>query len=178
MSTGTENKGRERQWNGFQTSLLQDKSLSMNDTMKDWIILDCGSSTSLFANPNLVKNIEDSSNMLELSTNAGIKYCHQKAEVPGFGKVWFDQDAVANIFGLVDLRKRYKVLYDSEKEDAFIVHLKDRKKLKFKASPGGLYFYKVSPEYKEYLQEMKEKEKHKTSYLMSSMAENKQGFSQ
>ena len=40
----------------------------------------------------------------------------------GFGKVWFDEQTIANIFALADLKKKYHVTYDTAIEDAFIVH--------------------------------------------------------
>ena len=42
--------------------------------------------------------------------------------MPGFGTVWFDQDAIANIFGLNQLKKLARVTYDSDVKDAFLVH--------------------------------------------------------
>ena len=39
-----------------------------------------------------------------------------------FGKVWFDEQAIANIFALADLKKKYHVTYDLTIEDAFIVN--------------------------------------------------------
>jgi hypothetical protein len=41
------------------------------------------------------------------------------------------------------LKKKHRATYDSEKEDAFIVHMNNGT-LKFKCNPKGLYTYKVS----------------------------------
>ena len=49
------------------------------------------------------------------------------------------------VFSLHLLAKKHRITYDSAKEDAFIVHQKDRK-TKFKASKNGLYYFK--PEYR------------------------------
>jgi hypothetical protein len=61
---------------------------------------------------------------------------HREANVPGFGKVYYDEDAIANIFGFSDLKKKHRITYDSDKEDAFLVHM-DNKIIKFKCSPQG-----------------------------------------
>jgi hypothetical protein len=45
--------------------------------------------------------------------------------------VWYDETAIANIFGLSDLKKKHRITFDSEKEDAFIVHM-DKGNMKFK----------------------------------------------
>ena len=42
--------------------------------------------------------------------------------MPDLSKVWFDQKAITNIFSLADMRKRHQVTYDSDIEDAFIIH--------------------------------------------------------
>ena len=39
--------------------------------------------------------------------------------VPGFGRVWFDERAIANIFSIQDLKQNHHIYYDSEVEDAF-----------------------------------------------------------
>jgi hypothetical protein len=57
--------------------------------------------------------------------------------VPGFGKVYYDEDAIANIFGFSDLKKKHQITYDSDKEDAFLVHM-DNKIIKFECSPAPI----------------------------------------
>lgn len=59
--------------------------------------------------------------------------------------------AIENIFSFNKMAQRYRITYDSSKEDAFIVH-KDGKQIKFKASKNRLYYFK--PNYK-----LQEKEK-------------------
>jgi hypothetical protein len=53
-----------------------------------------------------------------------------KANVPGWGEVWFDPTAMTNIFSYAQMVDRHPVTYDSTKEDAFIVHL-PHKQVKF-----------------------------------------------
>jgi hypothetical protein len=101
----------------------------------------------MFSNPDLVTNIGTTKKTLALATNAGTKKSNQEAIVPGFGKVYYDKDAIANIFGFSDLKKKHRITYDSEKEDAFIVHMDDHV-LKFECTPEGLYQYEVSQDKK------------------------------
>ena len=53
---------------------------------------------------------------IEIATNAGRRIVTHKAKVDGFGEVWYNEDAIANIFSLKDLIKKHKVTFDSSKE--------------------------------------------------------------
>ena len=93
-------------------------------SMRETITLDNGSTLSLFCDPELVENIRESTTILKMHTNAGSKLSNQQATVPEFGTVWFQEDAIANIFGFGDLVDQYQITCDSAKEDAFLVHMK------------------------------------------------------
>jgi len=109
--------------------------------MRTWILLDSQSSTTIFCNPDMVSNIRDTDETLSLTTNAGVLTTTKKADVPGWGEVWFNPEAVTNIFSLAHMVDRYPVTYDAAKEDAFIVHL-PHQQVKFNRDPSGLYVYK------------------------------------
>ena len=122
-------------WSGAQFQFYQ------AGEMKDWILLDNGSTVNLFCNPNLVENIRTSNETLELSTNGGDFFTNKCATVPGFGEVWYDPNAMTNIFSLALLEKKYRVTYDSTAQPAFIVHLPD-KQVRFERTESGLYIFK------------------------------------
>jgi hypothetical protein len=117
--------------------------------LKNCITLDNGSTLSLFSNPKLVQDIPTTKTTLSLAMNAGVKQSNQEAFVPGFGKVFYDKDAIANIFGFSDLKQKHRITYDSETEDVFLVHMENRKVFKFECSPEGLYQVEVSKHYKD-----------------------------
>jgi hypothetical protein len=48
---------------------------------------------------------------------------NMKADVPGWGEVWFNPTAMTNIFSYAQMVDCHPITYDSTKEDAFIVHL-------------------------------------------------------
>lgn len=56
-------------------------------------------------------------------------------EVGGFGQVWYDTNAIANIFGFKDTTKRYRITMDTDIENALNVHISKDKVIKFKAKP-------------------------------------------
>ena len=98
-------------------------------------------------------------------------HSNQEATVPGCGPVYYNKDAIANIFGFSDVKKKHRITYDSDKEDAFIVHM-ENEIIKFECSPEGLYQYEVTKGYKKNL---KSKEL-ATSNLVTTVSKNQKGY--
>ena len=95
-------------------------------------------------------------NKLVMETNAGSKIIQEKGSIPGYGDVWYDADAVSNLFSLSDMVKRgMRVVYDSQKGNEFIVWTKDQRKIKFPVDERGLY---VKEKYKELQERLSEEE--------------------
>jgi hypothetical protein len=107
-----------------------------------------------------VDNIRDTNDTLTLYTNGGILTTSQKCDIPQWGEVWFEPDEFTNIFSYAEMAERYKITTDSEVENAFIVHISD-KKVKFEKNENNLYIYILKKE--------------KNVQLLSSVEENK-GF--
>ena len=83
--------------------------------------------------------------------------------------MWFHEEAIANIFGFGDLVNKYRITYDSEKEDAFLVHM-EHKTVKFTRTPEGLYQFTVPQSYKE---ELKMNQEEKSNNMIQTVDENK-----
>ena len=137
--------------------------------MKDDIILDNGSTLSIFANPELVEGIRKSKSTLEMATNTGTRLTNQEANVPGFGTIWYDEGAIANIFSFAELVDKHRITFDSSVENAFLVHQPD-KIVKFERTPEGLYTYRVDKDYKKSLMEKG------NSHLVTTLSENRKGY--
>ena len=160
-------------WSGFQQATVHTQREMKEHDMRDVLMLDSGTTISLFCNPDLVTDVRDSKEVLSLTTNAGLKIIDKEATVNGFGTVHFDKESIANIFGLQDLVERYQVTMDSKKENAFLVHTTNGI-VRFKANGKGLYIYEPTD---RYLSEVKEKKKGETSHLQT-VRENRKGFTQ
>ena len=107
-----------------------------------------------------------------MATNAGTQQTTQIADVPGYGTVWYDQRAIANIFGLKDMKdKGYQVNYDSTNGDKFQVKM-EGKIIEFTCNKEGLYEFEVSDDYKNDIH----KTKNETSNYVSTVEENKRGY--
>ncbi|MGC9237634.1 MAG: hypothetical protein ACP5GF_12175 [Thiomonas sp.] len=94
---------------------------------------------------------------------------------------------MANIFGLAQLADKYRVTFDSDVENAFVVHVDDRV-VKFACTPEGLYAYKPSDRYLAEVAESKCMNPPDStdavtayrgrSFLISSVEENRKGYTQ
>ena len=122
-------------WMGAQITGVS--AAQQRNQMRDWILLDNQSSVDLFCNPSLVDNITSGDDTLILATNAGDLETRKKAIVPGYGSVWFDGDAITNVFSLASMEQQHRVTYDSAIESAFVVHT-PRGEIRFKKGPENL----------------------------------------
>ena len=108
-------------------------------------------------------------NPIKIVTNAGTRIVSKQAMVAGFGKVWFDEQAIANIFALADLKKKYHITYDPAVEDAFIVHRENKEPLKFRCTDHGIYVFTIPVCHKD-------KSSLAESHLVDTVKENRMGY--
>ena len=144
---------KKTRWSSMQVCLM-DKQKDISNKMKDDIILDNGSTltVSIFATPELVEEIRKSKSTLEMATNTGTRLTNQEADVPGFGTIWYDEEAIVNTFSFTELVEKHRITFNSSAENAFLVHQPD-KIIKFEHTPEGLYTYRVDEDYKKSLKE-------------------------
>jgi hypothetical protein len=110
-----------------------------------------------------------------MATNAGTKTLNLKGDVIGFGKAWYDPDFMANIFGFAKMAEQYRITYDSNIEDAFLVHTEDGDVLKFERTSEGLYAYRPPKEFLDSVARTKIKPARKQNFV-STVKENLEGF--
>ena len=67
---------------------------------------------------------------------------------------------------------KYRITYDSNKEDAFLVHT-DKGIIRFVRTMDGLYAYKPSPKFKQQVAEAKRTVHEEANYLVATVEENR-----
>ena len=65
-------------------------------------------------------------------------------ELPGYGTVWFHPDGIANILSLARVKTKYRITFDSDENNEFVVHKPDGSTRNFKESSHGLYYHDTS----------------------------------
>ena len=84
--------------------------------------------------------------------------------------MWLDKESITNIFSLAELIKDYRVTFDSNEENVFVVHT-GNEKIKFTCSDEGLYYYKLLKSF------MKESDKvHNTGVQMVNTVEENKSY--
>jgi hypothetical protein len=65
-------------------------------------------------------------------------------DFPNLGEVWFNDNSIANILSLADVRKVCRVTMDTADEPAMTIHRLDGSTMKFREHNCGLYVYDPS----------------------------------
>jgi hypothetical protein len=87
-----------------------------------WILLDSQSMISVSRNCELLKNIRPSGRVLRAVTNGGYQDSNLVGDFHKLGEVWFNEESIANILSLAEVRKICRVTMDTTEEQAMIVH--------------------------------------------------------
>ena len=104
------------------------------------ILLDSGSTISVFKDQDYLRDIKDTKRKLVMETNVGSRTISKQGTIPGHGPVWIDTEAISNLLSLNDLvKKGHHVKYDSHVGDWFDVVTKSGVWLQFPADERGLY---------------------------------------
>ena len=75
---------------------------------------------------------------------AGVAKTNFIGDLPGYGTVWYHPDGIANILSLSKVKEKYRVNFDSDINNHFVVHCPDGTQRIFQQSSRGLYFLDTS----------------------------------
>jgi hypothetical protein len=107
------------------------------------VFLDNQPTVNIFCNKEFVSNIRPAPEPLILKSNGGELIAHHIANVADYDEpVWFSKKAITNIFMLKNMKKQYKVTYDSS-EETFLVYREAAglSNLLFKEHGNGFHFF-------------------------------------
>ena len=95
--------------------------------------------------PTLLTHISPNSRpflvgIVSIQCNAGIHVTILVRDLPGYGPVWFDPRAIANVLSLKLVKEKYHIEYNSNKDDGFVVTKPTGEKFKFIQSGSGLHY--------------------------------------
>ena len=110
----------------------------------EWILLDNQSTVDVFTNRRLLKNIRSSNNNMFIHCTAGVAKTNLIGDLPGYGTVWYHPDGIANILSLSKVKEKYRVTFDSDINNQFVVHRSNGTQRIFQQSSRGLYFLDTS----------------------------------
>ncbi|KAG7345439.1 hypothetical protein IV203_032970 [Nitzschia inconspicua] len=110
--------------------------------LKNLMLLDSQAPGHIFGKKEYLDDIRSSGNQtLTVSTLKEKLFLNHIGDVPdNLGTAWYSDEVKTNIFSLAELSKRFRITYDSSKEDAIIVH-HPKKKIKFVKNHMNLYVY-------------------------------------
>ena len=110
----------------------------------EWILLDNQSTVDVFTNRRLLKNIRRAKTNMFIHCTAGVAKTNLIGDLPRYGTVWYHPNGIANILSLSKVKEKYRVTFDSDQNNQFIVHRNDGTQRVFQQSPRGLYFLDTS----------------------------------
>ena len=113
-SQGTAGQGANGpSWQGLQIpksgTIYAHSYAQTNKHMYDWILLNTCLLIDLFCNQSFVHNVHRVNTTLSLAMNAGVMMTNLKAELPGYGTVWFVPQAMTNVLCFGNITKQYPI---------------------------------------------------------------------
>ena len=123
------------------------------------MLLDSCSTVDLFCNKNPVTKIWTSKNSMTVKGNGSDLKTHKKAYVKNYVEVWFDEREITNIMSLKNVKEKFIVTYDSDRDGTFTVHNPNGVNIKFEMHRDGLHYHDTVNRQVTMVQTVKENEK-------------------
>jgi hypothetical protein len=103
------------------------------------ILIDSGSSCSVFCDKSLLTNIRPSDEPLTAYTNGGTQESNFCGDFGGFFKVWYNPDCMVNILSWAEIATHFRITSDSAIDDSILVHIADGITIRFSNLQSGIY---------------------------------------
>jgi hypothetical protein len=125
----------------FQCLQKGEHSVNLDSCDDNSILIDTGSTCSVFKNRKMLMNLRKSAKTLRAYTNGGHQDSTEVADLPGFFEVWYNKNSMVNILAWSDVRKHFRITANTPRENTIVVHLEEGKTIKFKEIGFGLYLF-------------------------------------
>ena len=104
----------------------------------DSVLIDTGSTCPGFNYKKMLINVKKSNQTLRAFTNRGNQDSNLVGNLPGFFQIWFNPKLMINVLAS-NVRKRFYITVDIEKEDILNVLIGEGRIIKFVEVKSGLY---------------------------------------
>ena len=91
------------------------------------ILLDTGSTVSVFNNRKMLTDIKTTPNTMRALTNGGFQDSNMRGILPGFFPVWFNSESRLNILAWKDVREKFCITADTGAANEIVVHVRKRR---------------------------------------------------
>ena len=81
---------------------------------------------------------------MRIQCNAGTRVTKLIRDLPGYGPVWFNPRAIANVLSLKLVKDKYKIEYNSNGDERFVVTKPTGERFQFIESASGLHYLDTS----------------------------------
>ena len=118
---------------------IKDTFANSGNYKDTYILLDTGSTASVFNNPRMLINIRGSKNTMRAYSNGGHQDTDKVGYFSGMFQVWFNPKSLLNILSLSNIRAKFRITIDTAVASCIMVHIGDGKILRFEEVNSGLY---------------------------------------
>ena len=139
-----------------------------------YILLDNQANLAVFFNENLLTRVWQVGTTMRINSDGGVSETNWKGWFPGYGEVWLHRDGIANILPLCEVKKLFRVTYDSENGDMFTVHKDNGSSRKFTTGDIGLYFWDARAACHDYIKNLNEENR---IALITTVSQKKSQYS-
>ena len=121
-------------------TITKTNNIETPENLKNWLILDNGSTLHLMGNKALLKDLRKSNEYTRIQSNGDILKSNVVVSIDGLGNCVYHPNAVTNIVSLSELIKTSQVTFDSEKGPYFTLHKPNGELIIFQQSKNVLFF--------------------------------------